>query len=188
MRSWVLPGNTADVSMVEKVRADLRGWNLGRAMFVDDSGMSSRDNRNELAKACGKYLLACRMANIAEINRDVLSKRGPYTVFAANLYAKEVIVGDGERRKRHILCYNPKEAKRQKKHRHMIIELLEAELDRHKDRSTIGQWAIELLSSHRFKRYLRITKSNQVRIDRGAIREAAKYYGKWVIETIHRIF
>jgi hypothetical protein len=38
VRSWVLPGNTADVSTVEKIRSDLRGWDLGRAMFVADSG------------------------------------------------------------------------------------------------------------------------------------------------------
>jgi len=183
VRSWVLPGNTADVSTVEMVRSDLRGWNLGRAMFVADSGMNSEDNRSELARACGKYLLACRMANVAEIKRDVLSKRGRYTVFKDNLQAKEVIIGDGERRKRYILCYNPKEAKRQRKHREMIVKLLEDELDRHKDKSATAQWAIDLLASRRFKRYLRVLKSNQVRIDRMAIREAAKYDGKWVIET-----
>jgi putative ubiquitin-RnfH superfamily antitoxin RatB of RatAB toxin-antitoxin module len=183
VRSWVLPGNTADVSTVERVRADLRGWNLGRAMFVADSGMNSEDNRSELAKACGKYLLACRMAGVADIKRDVLTKRGRYTVFRDNLHAKEVIVGDGERRKRYILCYNPKEAKRQRRHRQMTVELLEDELQRHKDNSSTAQWAIELLASRRFKRYLRILKSGQVRIDRAAIREAEKYDGKWVIET-----
>jgi len=183
VRSWVLPGNTADVSTVEMVRSDLRGWSLGRAMFVADSGMNSEDNRTELARACGKYLLACRMANVTEIKREVLSKRGRYTVFKDNLHAKEVIVGDGERRKRYILCYNPKEAERQRKHRQMIVELIEDELARHKDRSATAQWAIELLASRRFKRYLRILKSGQVRIDRNAIREAEKYDGKWVIET-----
>jgi hypothetical protein len=183
VRSWVLPGNTADVSTVEKVRSDLRGWNLGRAMFVADSGMNSEENRTELARACGKYLLACRMANVTEIKRDVLSKRGRYTVFKDNLHAKEVIVGDGERRKRYILCYNPKEAERQRKHRQMTIQLLEQELERHKDRSATAQWAIELLASRRFKRYLRILKSGQVRIDRNAVREAQTYDGKWVIET-----
>ncbi len=183
VRSWVLPGNTADVSTVEKVRSDLRGWNLGRAMFVADSGMNSQDNRSELARACGKYLLACRMASVAEIKRDVLSKRGPYTVFQDNLQAKEVIVGGGERRKRYILCYNPKEARRQQKHRQMIVGLLEAELGRHQDQSAKAQWVIELLASRRFKRYLRTTKSGQVRMDRGAIRDAAKYDGKWVVET-----
>jgi hypothetical protein len=183
VRSWVLPGNTADVSTVEMVRSDLRGWNLGRAMFVADSGMNSVDNRSELARACGKYLLACRIASVADIKRDVLTKRGRYTVFKDNLHAKEVIVGDGERRKRYILCYNPKEAKRQQKHRQMTVELLEDELQRHRDQSASAQWAIELLASRRFKRYLRILKSGQVRIDRATIREAEKYDGKWVIET-----
>jgi hypothetical protein len=183
VRSWVLPGNTADVSTVEMVRADLRGWNLGRAIFVADSGMNSKDNRSELAKACGKYLLACRMAGVADIKRDELTKRGRYTVFKDNLHAKEVIVGDGERRKRYILCYNPKEAERQRKHRQMTVELLEDELQRHRDQSATAQWAIELLASRRFKRYLRILKSGQIRIDRAAIREVEKYDGKWVIET-----
>jgi len=183
VRSWVLPGNTTDSSTIEKVRADLRGWNLGRAMFVADSGMNSEDNRAELARACGKYLLACQMASVAEIKHDVLSKRGRYTVFKDNLQAKEVIVADGERCKRYILCYNPKEARRQQKHRQEIVELLETELDRHPDKPATAQWAIELLASRRFKRYLRITKAGQVRIDRTAIRQAAKYDGKWVIET-----
>ena len=183
VRSWVLPGNTADVSTVEMVRSDLRGWNLGRAMFVADSGMNSVDNRSELARACGKYLLACRMASVADIKREVLTKRGRYTVFKDNLRAKEVIVGDGERRKRYILCYNPKEAKRQSNHRQMTVELLEDELQRHKDQSASAQWAIDLLASRRFKRYLRVLKSGQVRIDRTAVREAEKYDGKWVIET-----
>jgi transposase len=183
VRSWVLPGNTADVSTVARVRADLRGWNLGRAMFVADSGMNSEDNRAELAKACGKYLLACCMTSVSEVKREVLGKRGRYTRFKDNLYAKEVVVGDGERRRRYILWYNPKEAERQSHHRRMIVELLESELGRHQERSATAQWAIELLASRRFKRYLRITKAGLIRIDRAAIVEAAKYDGKWVIET-----
>jgi transposase len=183
VRSWVLPGNTADVSTVEKVRADLRDWDLGRAMFVADAGMNSQTNREELARACGKYLLACRMANVAEIEREVLSKRGRYTVIRDNLHAKEVIVGDGERRKRYVLCYNPKEAERQRHHRQMAVQSLEAELESHRDHRATAQWAIELLASRRFKRYLRITKGGQVCIDRASIQNAAKYDGKWVIET-----
>jgi hypothetical protein len=183
VRSWVLPGNTADVATVEKVRSDLRGWNLGRALFVADAGMNSEDNRSELARACGKYLLACRMANISEIKREVLGKRGRYTVFTDNLQAKEIIVGDGERRKRYILCYNPKEAKRQRIHREETVTLLEAELSSHKDPSATAQWAIELLASRRIKRYLRVTKAEKIRLDKAAIREASKYDGKWVLET-----
>ncbi len=183
VKSWVFPGNTADVSTVEQIRADLRGWNLGRAIFVADGGMNSEDNREELSRACGKYLLATRMASVAEIKRDVLTRRGRYSVLKDNLHAKEVIVGDGERRRRYVLCYNPKEAKRQRKHREKLVGFLEEELDRHPDKSATAQWAIELLASARFKRYLTITKSNRVRIDRGSIREAKKFDGKWVLET-----
>lgn len=183
VRCWVFPGNTTDVDTVEQVRKDLRGWNLGRALFVADAGMNSEDNRKELARACGKYLLACRMSTVSEIKRDVLSKRGRYTVFKDNLHAKEVIVGDGERRRRYVLCYNPREADRQSKHRAQVVELLEYELSRHKDKTASAQWAIELLASKRFKRYLSVTKANRLRIDRAKIKQAAKYDGKWVIET-----
>jgi len=183
VKSWVFPGNTTDVTTVEKVRSDLRGWNLNRAIFVADSGVNSEDNRVELSRACGKYLLATRMASVAEIKKDVLTKRGRYTVIKDNLHAKEVIVGDGERRRRYILCYNPKEAERQKKHREQIVAFLEKELERHRSRKATAQWAIELLASHRYKRYLTITKSNNIRIDRKSIREAKKYDGKWVLET-----
>jgi len=183
VRSWVFPGNTTDVTTVAKIRSDLRGWRLGRALFVADAGMNSEENRADLARACGKYLLACRMSSVAEIKRDVLSKRGRYTEFRDNLRAKEVIVGDGERRKRYILCHNPKEAECQSKHREMIVELLEQELAKHKNRNASAQWAVELLASRRFKRYLAVTKSNKLRIDRAAIREAVKYDGKWVLET-----
>ncbi len=36
------------------------------------------------------------MANVTEIKRDVLFKRGRYTVIKDNLQAKEVVIGDGE--------------------------------------------------------------------------------------------
>lgn len=53
---------------------------MGRSMFLADSGMNSLDNRTELSKACGRYLLACRITNVSEIKRGVLSKKGRYTV------------------------------------------------------------------------------------------------------------
>lgn len=124
VKSWVFPGNTADVTTIERIRQDLRGWQLGRALFVADSGMNSAGNREELARACGKYLLATRMATVAEIKNDVLSQPGRYTAIKDNLQAKEVIIGDGERRRRYILCYNPKEAERQRLHREEIVRLV----------------------------------------------------------------
>lgn len=183
VRCWVFPGNTTDVKTVERIRSDLRGWNLERAMFVADSGMNSQENREELGKACGKYILASRMASVGEIKKEVLSKRGRYQVISDNLQAKEVIVGDGERRRRYILCYNQKEAKRQHKHRQEVVGALEKELNKHSDKKATAKWAVELLASKRYKRYLTITQNNQIRIDRGAVKEAERYDGKWVLQT-----
>jgi len=183
VKCWVFPGNTTDVDTVERVRKDLRGWKLGRALFVADAGMNSEKNQKELSRACGKYILASRMASVGEIRDSVLSKRGRYTVFTENLQAKEVIIGDGECRKRYILCYNPKEAERQKKHRSTAVEVLEKELAKHPDKKATAQWAIELLASKRYKRYLSINKSGQIHIDQDKIRKTEKYDGKWVLET-----
>jgi transposase len=183
VKSWVLPGNTADVSTVEQVKSDLRGWQLGRALFVADSGMNSADNREELGRACGKYLLATRMATIAEVKNEVLSQPGRYTTVRDNLQAKEVIIGDGERRRRYILCYNPREAERQRKHREELVLMLEEELAGHRVKDAGAQWAIELLASRRYKKYLTVTEAGNLRIDRAAIKEAARYNGKWVLET-----
>lgn len=183
VRSWVFPGNTTDVTTIEKIKSDLRGWNLGRTLFVADSGMNSEENRKELSRACGKYLLATRMASVAEIKKKVLSKRGRYKVITENMHAKEVIVGDGERRRRYVLCYNPKEAKRQLLHRELVVIQLEKKLASHPDKKATAQWAIELLASKRYKRYLKITATDKIRIDRAAIKEAQRYDGKWVLET-----
>jgi transposase len=180
VKSWVFPGNTADVSTVETIKRDLRGWNLGRALFVADSGVNSEMNRQELAKACGKYLLATRMANVKEIKETVLSQPGRYKRLADNLQAKEVLLENG---KRYIVCYNPLEAERQARHRQEIVAMLEEELKSHKDRKVTNKWAIDLLASRRYKRYLSISEQETVRIDRKAIKDASKYDGKWVLET-----
>jgi transposase len=113
----------------------------------------------------------------------VLGKRGRYHVIRDNLHAKEIVIGDGERRRRYILCYNPKEAQSQKRHREEIVRFLEEELARHPKPEATARWAIDLLASLRFKRYLKVTKGDIIRINRGAIREASKYDGRWVIET-----
>ncbi|MCB9945412.1 MAG: IS1634 family transposase [Geminicoccaceae bacterium] len=42
VRSWIFPGNTPDVTTVQKVKDDLREMRLGRTLFVSDAGMYSR--------------------------------------------------------------------------------------------------------------------------------------------------
>jgi transposase len=184
VRSWVFPGNTTDVKTVTKVKSDLKGWKLGRALFVGDAGLNSQDNRDELSKACGTYLLATRMGSVKEVKEEVLSRSGRYKKLSENLHVKEVVVGgQGVARRRYFLCYNPKEAKRQGKHREELVQMLEAELAKHTDKSATAQWAIDLLASRRTKRYLTISPTGQISINRNAIIEAARTDGKWVLQT-----
>lgn len=185
VRSWVFPGNTTDVTTVEQVKADLRGWRLGRCVFVGDAGMNSEANRHELALGAGKYILAARMRAGDEVTTEVLSRPGRYAEVRDNLRVKEVMLGDGERRRRYVVCHNPDEAERQRKHRQQVLVELEAELNsleqqrgrRHSKR------ACELLSSRRFGRYLRQTRGGLLRVDRTATKDARRYDGKWVITS-----
>jgi transposase len=184
VRSWVFPGNTSDMATIQKVKSDLKGWKLGRALFVGDAGLNSEENRHELAKACGTYLLATRMGSVKEVKGEVLSHPGRYKKLSENLRVKEVVIGGrGVARRRYFLCYNPKEADRQGKHRRKLVGMLESELAKHPDKSATAQWAIELLASRRTKRYLTITAKGQIVINKKAVREAARTDGKWVLQS-----
>ena len=122
VRHWVFPGNTVDVTTVAKVKEDLKGWQLSRCLFVGDAGMVSQANLQSLSRGGGKYLLAMPMRRGDEVTEAVLGRPGRYREVADNLKVKEVVVGDGERRRRYAVCYNPLEARRQKQHRERLIE------------------------------------------------------------------
>ncbi len=47
---------------------------------------------------------------------------------ARNLRAKEVVIGEGECRRRYVVCNNPEEEKRQRAPRRQVLYELEAEL------------------------------------------------------------
>jgi hypothetical protein len=184
VRWWSFPGNTSDVTTVEQVKQDLRGWRLGRCVFVGDSGMMSEDNRRTLSLGGGKYILCCRMRADDEVAQQVLTRAGRYHTVADNLQVKEVLVGDGERRQRYVVCHNPKEEVRQRAHRQKVLAELEAELSPLDDsRAGHSKRVCALLSSKRFGRFLRQTSTGKLRIDRTAVAEAARYDGKWVITS-----
>lgn len=186
VRSWVFPGNTNDATTIEKVKEDLRGWKLNRCVFVGDAGMNSEENRRRLSLGGGKYILAARMRAGDEVTKEVVTRAGRYQTVAENLRVKEVVVEDGERRRRYVVCHNPKEAERQRQHRQRLLEELRLELEgqreplrgrRHSKRTC------ELLTSRRYGRYLRQTPGGVPKIDQAAVAAEAKLDGKWVITS-----
>ena len=152
VRSWIFPGNTNDTTTIEKVKEDLRGWRLNRCVFVGDAGMNSEENRRRLSLGGGKYILASRMRAGDEVTKEVVTRAGRYQIVAENLRVKEVVVEDGERRRRYVVCHNPKEAERQHQHREKLLEELRLELESLREPGCGGQHskrACELLTSRR---------------------------------------
>ena len=185
LRHWIFPGNTVDVTTVASVKQDLKGWQLSRCVFVGDAGMVSAQNLAALARAGGKYIVCMPIQRGGEVAREVLTRPGRYQEVAENLQVKAVVIGDGERRRRYVVCYNPQEAERQARHRAEVLAELAAELDC-LDEKTDGSHSkrvCELRASGRYGRYIRLTQNGHPRIDQANVQVLAKLDGKFVVHS-----
>lgn len=184
VRSWVLPGDTADVSTVARIKEDLRAWRLGRCVFVGDAGMYSAENLAALSRGLGRYILAVPMRKVRDIEVEVLTRPGRYKQVADNLQVKEVWVGEGERRRRYVLCLNPQEVERQRQHREQVLAEIAAEIKRLESRDDDHpKAACELLASRRYGRYLSKDWRGRPKLDAAKVKAAEKFDGKFVVIT-----
>jgi hypothetical protein len=185
VRSWVFRGDTVDVTTIAQVKADLRGWKLTRSIFVGDAGMVSEANLRALAAGGGKYILCMPVKAGNEVSEAVLARPGRYHAVAPNLEVKEVVVGDGERRRRYVVCFNAEEAKRQQAHRAQILAELEAVLP---DLQASGEGAhskraCTLRASERYGQYLTQDRHGRLAIDPAKVRQAERRDGKFVVHS-----
>jgi transposase len=185
VRHWIFPGNTVDVTTVAKVKEDLKGWQLSRCVFVGDAGMVSKANLETLARGGGKYILCMPIHRGGEVANAVVTRPGRYQKVADNLEVKEVTVGDGERRRRYVVCYNPQEAERQRHHRQQVLDELGAEIASLAEQTgrVHAKRVCELRASGRYGRYLRLTKTGQPRLDAAQVTALEKLDGKFVVHS-----
>jgi transposase len=185
VRHWVFPGNTVDVSTVKQVKEDLRGWKLGRCVFVGDAGMVSADNLRTLSLGGGKYIVCMPWTAGGEVATEVATRPGRYKKVSDNLRVKEVVVGDGEARRRYVVCHNPDEQTRQRAHRQTVLTELGAELTALKDLHSRAytKRVFELVASRRYGRYLRRTSTGKLRLNQAAVRKAEKHDGKFIVHS-----
>lgn len=185
VRPWVFPGNTVDVTTVAHVKDDLRGWKLSRCVFVGDAGMVSQDNLKTLSESGGKYIVCMPMRRGDEVTTEVLQRPGRFQTVSENLRVKEVVVGEGERRHRYVVCHNPQEEKRQRAHRRQVLRELEAELASLKEvkGESHSKRVCQLRASRRYGRYLRITKGGLLRIDAAKRHSEEQLDGKFVVHS-----
>jgi hypothetical protein len=146
--------------------------------------MYSAQNLVELSRGLGRYVLAVPMRRVQDVELEVLTRPGRYRPVADNLQVKEVWVGDGERRKRYVLCLNPLEAERQRQHRRQVLVEIEAELtvlDQREDDHPKA--ACTLLASKRYGRYLSTDRHGRPKLDTAKVKAAEKFDGKFVVIT-----
>jgi hypothetical protein len=185
VRTWCWPGNTADVTMIEQVRADLRDWQLTRMLWVTDRGFASEHNRRVLRTGGGHYIQAEKLRHAAGEVAAALARPGRYRTVAGNLRVKEVNPhpGDSVLVDRFIVCHNPEQASRDAAVREQLIDQLAtliARSDRLSERKR-AELRGRISTMPGLNRYLRVTPSGLLRIDQAAIAAEQHLDGKWLL-------
>ncbi len=173
------PGNTADVRTLlpetERIRAR---FHIAQFCIVADRGMISAETIRKLEAKEIPYILGARMRKVNEIKGDVLSRAGRYREVRqegnsskdpAPLMVKEVSL-DG---KRYIVCFNPKQARKDAQDRQAIIDSLSEKIKTNPK---------GLIGNRGYRKYLKIDR-NSVSIDQAKIEYESRFDGKWVLIT-----
>ena len=184
VRCWVLPGNTQDATTVEKVKKDLSGWKLSRCVWVMDRGMNGEKNRAILQQAGGHYILGEKLRDSQAIHQEALGGGGWYHKVRDNLQVKEVLVGQGERRRRFVLVYNPEQAKKDKARREQLLQRITQAIGSLGGPRKDVQKAVRRLLAHgKMGPYLRELKSGKLKIHRMKVRAEEALDGKYLLST-----
>lgn len=185
IRCWVWPGNTADMSVVPEVKKDLIGWKLGRVISVADRGFSSEANLRVLQQTGGHFIIGEKMSSGKAAVEAALAHPGRFKTIRDNLEVKEIVIGDGEARKRYVLVRNPEEAKREATQREKHLKDLQEALDglNQLDGEAHSKAHCRIHSHVTYKRYLKMDKRGNLRIDKGAVKAMQRLDGKYLIHT-----
>jgi Transposase DDE domain len=183
VRCFVFEGNASDQLIIRRVKDALREWRLHRVIWVADTGFASAENRTYLQRAGGHYILGEKLRQGTE-NRAALARQGRYRIVEEGLHVKQVWVGEGETRRRFVVCRNLDEARRDKLHREQALARLQEELTalERKSGEARALAEAELLTHPTLKRYLTRRRGRLV-VDRAKAREEQHLDGKFLISS-----
>jgi transposase len=210
VRVWVWPGNANDQTVISEVKDDLAGWRLGRCVWVVDRGFSSDDNLRYLTRAGGHWIAGERMRDGSPDARAALARQGRYRAVRDNLRVQEVTLPDGAPGRRFVVCHNPAEAERDRAERDDQLARIEAELERiealrerearkrkNKARGASARGRAIARSQEQahvkaecalrdhptLGRYVRLTATGRLRIDRQKVAAEQRLDGKFLLST-----
>jgi hypothetical protein len=206
VRVWCWPGTTNDMTVVQQVKDELRGWRLGRVVTVVDRGFASDDNLAYLTRAGGHWIAGERLRDGTADVAKVLARQGRYQQVRDNLRVKEVRLGEGDAARRFVICHNPNQAERDRDQRQQQLAAVTAELERiAKLRAGAAARATSAKQPGRARRvaaagdhlkaecalrdhatlgrWLRQTPGGRLVIDRGKVRAEQRLDGKFLLST-----
>ena len=176
--SFLLPGNTADVTVLLPVVERLRSrFGIARACIVADRGMISANTIAALEAAGVAYILGARERSTKEVRGAVLLDDGVAVPLAiarqkgvAELAIKEVTIAG----RRYVVCRNAEEAAKDAQARAEIVAGLERKL---------AQGDKALVANKGFRRFVKRATGARFSIDRAKIEADARYDGVFVLRT-----
>jgi transposase len=193
VRVWVWPGNTNDQTVIQEVKDDLRGWRLGRCVWVVDRGFSSDENLRYLTRGGGHWIAGERMRDGSADAQAALARPGRYQTVRDNLRVKDIRLDVGDKPKRFVVCHNPVEAERDKADRDQQLARLEAELARieamrrkaqtSKKREAHIRAECALRNHPTLSRYLRQTATGRLMVDRRKVAAEERLDGKYLLSS-----
>jgi transposase len=173
------PGNTTDVNtLIPEIDRIRSRFHIGQFCIVADRGMISAESLKELQERQIPYILGTRMRKVNEVKGDVLSHPGRYREVhpegksskdPAPLKVKEVSLNG----KRYIVCFNPKQARKDAQDRQAIIDSLQEKIKAN-PKSLIGNKG--------YRKYLKMDRDT-VSINQDKIDYESRFDGKWVLIT-----
>jgi DDE family transposase len=184
VRCWVFPGNTSDQVLIRQVKDDLRSWKLHRVLWVVDTGFASEENRRYLQRAGGHYIIGEKL-RAGRANLEALARPGRYRQVRDNLEVKEVWVGEGEGRRRFIVCRNLHEADRDRARRERALARIAEELAALARKRTADDRrdAEALLLAHpSMGRYL-VRRRGRLVVDQQKLRAEERVDGKFLLSS-----
>ena len=184
VRCWCWPGNTTDVTVIPQVKQDLIGWKLGRVITVVDRGFTSDENLRTLQQTGGHYIAGEKIRSGRAEIEQALSRAGRFQTVRENVEIKEIIIGDGEARRRFVLIRNPHEAARDRHRREDVLAALRQDL------ATLPTTAKEYVAAvnrirdnKRYRPYLGKDRNGAPRVDAAKVRAEERLDGKYLVST-----
>jgi len=182
VRVWCWPGNTTDSALIRQVKQDLRDWTLARVIWVADRGFASAENRRYLRRGDHHDIIGEQLRSGSAEAKAALQRQGRYATVAGNLRVKEVRISDAER---FVICHNPDQADRDAAVRERLLGQLTELIDDADKLSATKRAELRGVISTKpgLHRYLRVTPSGLLRIDKHKIKAETNLDGKYLLRS-----